>query len=166
MDELDASWAEMLIAASVRASLEGRADVAEYLRLKATNDAIRAAGVKWLLDAFVEAAFDQKHPLINVEREEGYAFPQGASTMAGTRLTIRYGLRCLDVEAGWARLPAHGIMREAALARANILHFGRSRENQNLKLIPGPDLPQWITQDGEIFLLENARQHIQRLITD
>jgi hypothetical protein len=165
MDELDASWAQMLIAASERAAIQGRSDVAEYLRLKATNDAIRAAGVKWLLDAFIETAFEH-NPNFNIEREEGHAFAHGSSTMAGTRLTIRYGVRCLEVEAGWTRAPSHGIMREAALARANILHFGRSRENVNLKLVHGPELPEWLLPSGESFVLNDARRHLNRLLDD
>jgi hypothetical protein len=165
MDELDASWAEMLIAASQRAALQGRGDVAEYLRLKATNDAIRTAGVKWLLDAFIATAFEQD-PSLQIEREEGHAFAHGASTMAGTRLVIRYGVRCLEIEAGWTRTPPHGIMREAALARANILHFGRRRDNENLKLIQTAELPDWTRADGLVFLLADAQRHVRRLLED
>lgn len=166
MDELEASWAEMLVAASERAALHGREDVAEYLRLKATNDAIRAAGVKWLLDAFIETAFEHHGSAIKIDTEEGHAFAHGASTMAGTRLTIRYGVRCLEVEAGWTRVPGHGIMREAALARANVLHFGRSGENDGLKLVQGIVLPEWRTSDGHVFVLEDARRHVRRLLED
>jgi len=165
MDELDESWAQMLIAASERAELSGRSDVAEYLRLKATNDAVRAAGVKWLLDVFISTAFDQ-NPSLNIEREEGHTFQHGNSTMAGTRLTIRYGVRCLDIEAGWTRAPSHGIMREAALARANILHFGHTKDNEGLKLVHGKDLPEWVTSSGGIFLLADAGRHVARLLSD
>src|SRR3954469_16929741 len=112
MDELDESWVRMLAAAGEKAALQGRSDVAEYLRLKATNDAVRAAGVKWLLDAFITTAFDLNASL-QIEREEGHTFTHGSSTMAGTRLVIRYGVRCLEIEAGWTRTPSHGIMREA-----------------------------------------------------
>ena len=166
MDELDASWAQMLVAASERAALQGREDVAEYLRLKATNDVIRAAGVKWLLEAFIETAFEQNQPTIKIEREDGHSFYHGASTMAGTRLTIRYGVRCVEIEAGWARAPSHGIMRGAALARANVHHFGRVRENESLKLVHGGDLPEWTVAAGTIFQLEDARRHIRRLLED
>ena len=165
MEELDDAWAQMLAAAGERAALAGREDVAEYLRLKATNDAIRRTGVKWLLDAFVTAAFEHDQHL-DVVREEGHSFAHGTSTMAGTRLTMRYGVRCLDVEAGWARVPSHGIMREAAFARANVLHFGRSRENESLKLVQGTDLPEWLLLSGSKFLLEDARRHVLRLLED
>jgi len=165
MDELDESWAQMLIAASERAAVQGRGDVAEYLRLKATNDTIRAAGVKWLLDAFITTAFELNRSL-QIDREEGHTFAHGSSTMAGTRLMIRYGVRCLEIEAGWTRTPSHGIMREAALARANILHFGRGRDNESIKLVHGADLPEWRTADGELFLLEAVRRHVLRLLAD
>ncbi|MBV9243001.1 MAG: hypothetical protein JO314_13435 [Acidobacteria bacterium] len=166
MDELDESWAVMLMAASERAAMQGREDVAEYLRLKATNDAIRAAGVKWLLDAFAEIAFKQGNATIKVEREERHSFKHGVSTMAGTRLTIRYGVRCLDIEAGWARTPSHGIMRQGALAQANILHFGRSRENETLKLIHGDDLPRWILSADSVFHLDDVARHVGLLLAD
>lgn len=165
MDELDDAWAEMLAAAGERAALAGREDVAEYLRLKATNDAIRQAGVKWLLEAFIAAAFEQDQHL-QIEREEGHSFPHGTATMAGTRLTIRYGVRCLEVEAGWTRVPSHGIMREAAFARANVIHFGRSRENESLKLVRGSDLPEWLLPSGAKFLTGDAGRHIRRLLED
>lgn len=166
MDELDDAWAKMLVAAGERAALAGREDVAEYLRLKATNDAIRSAAVKWLLDTFIAAAFEPQRPSLKIERNEGHTFAHGASTMAGTELTIRYGVRCLDIEAGWARAPSHGIMREAALARANILHFGRNRENESLKLVRGEDLPEWLAPSGAKFLLQDARRHIHTLVED
>jgi hypothetical protein len=166
MDELDDAWAEMLVAASERAALQGRADIAEYLRLKATNDAIRAAGVKWLLEAFIEAAFANPSLKVNVERKEAHSFAHGSATMAGTLLSIRHGVRCVEIEAGWARLPSHGFMRGQALARANILHFGRSRQNESLKLVHGDDLPEWLMESGEIFRLEHVGRHIERLFGD
>ena len=165
MDELDESWGRMLIAASERAELSGRSDIAEYLRLKATNDAIRSAGVTWLLEAFIATAFELNDSL-KIERQEGHTFAHGNSTMAGTRLTIRHGVRCIEIEAGWTRTPSHGIMREAALARANILHFGRSRENEGLKLVNGGDLPEWVLSSGGTFVLDDARRHVVRLLTE
>jgi hypothetical protein len=155
----------MLAAAGERATLEGRSDVAEYLRLKATNDAIRATGVKWLIDAFIEVAFT-RNPSFEIERLDGHTFPYGASTMSGTRLDIRHGVRCLTVEGGWTRLPADGVMRGAALARANILHFGRRRNDASLRLVAGTDLPEWITDDGGVFRVDGVRRHISLLQND
>ncbi len=42
MTELDQIWSQMLDHAAVRAQESGNREVADYLRLKATNDAIRA----------------------------------------------------------------------------------------------------------------------------
>ena len=165
IDELDESWVRMVAAAGERATLEGRSDVAEYLRLKASNDAIRATGVKWLIDAFIEVAFTTDS-LFEIGRIDGHTFAYGASTMGGTRLDIRHGVRCLSVEGGWTRLPGDGIMRGAALARANILHFGRKRNDASLRLVAGTDLPEWITDDGSIFRVEEVHRHISLLLMD
>ena len=53
MLELDQVWSKMLDEAAFNASESGRHDVVDYLRLRATNDAIRRAGVKWLFDTVV-----------------------------------------------------------------------------------------------------------------
>lgn len=165
IDELDQSWVRMMAAAGDRATLEGRSDVAEYLRLKATNDAIRATGVKWLIDAFIEVAFTA-NTRFEIGRIDGHTFAHGASTMSGTRLDIRHGVRCLSVEGGWTRLPGDGIMRGATLARANILHFGRRRNDAALRLVEGTDLPEWITDDACVFRVDEVRRHIALLLND
>ena len=57
-------------------------------------------------------------------------------------------------------------MREAAFARANVLHFGRSRENENLKLVQGDERPEWLLPSGSKFVIDDARRHIRRLLED
>ncbi|HEV7699636.1 MAG TPA: hypothetical protein VGO43_05365 [Pyrinomonadaceae bacterium] len=166
MTELDEVWTQMLITAGEKAALAGRADVAEYLRLKATNDAIRTAGVNWLLEAVVESAFNEagRHTNITVDRQDGHAFAHGSSTMAGALLTVRFGVRCLSVEAGWTRTPSHGIMRGHALARANISHFGRARDGESLRLVQGDDLPGWLRDEDTVFTADAIRRHINKLL--
>ncbi|HTH50866.1 MAG TPA: hypothetical protein VL501_02970 [Pyrinomonadaceae bacterium] len=166
MNELDDAWFQMLDAAGEKAALAGREDVAEYLRLKAANDLIRAGAVDWLIDAFIQTAFRVSPPTVKIEREEGHSFRFGTSTMAGTLLTIRLGVRCLSVEAGWARRPDHGIMRGGALARANILHHGRKRHDQELKLVHGPELPEWLDTSDTTFMLDNAERHLRVFLED
>lgn len=156
----------MLTEAGETAATSGRNDLADYLRLKATNDMVRAGGVKWLLDTFVETAFATNTPTLLVERHEGHTFPHGTATMAGTLLTISLGVRCLRIEAGWARTPSHGFMRGQALARANILHFGRKRHDEELKLIRGEGLPEWVDVSGNVFRLENAERHVRLVHAD
>jgi len=57
-------------------------------------------------------------------------------------------------------------MRGAALARANVLHFGQPRNNAALKLAQGEDLPQWVADGGGAFRLGDAKRHIEMLLRD
>ncbi len=56
MDELDQIWPLMLDDAVQNAVASGRHELASYLRLKATNDAIRTTAVGWLMDTFIAIA--------------------------------------------------------------------------------------------------------------
>ena len=153
MLELDQVWSKMLDEAAFNASKSGRHHVVDYLRLRATNDAIRQAGVKWLFDSIIElaalAANDRKGIIIN--RDEPHNFARGNSNMVGSRLEIRLGVRCLTVEAGWARTPSDGIMREGALAFARITHFGMSKFGAEYRLVHAESLPNWI-DDGDSLI--------------
>src|SRR5437879_2741967 len=118
MTELDRIWSQMLSGNAAKAGDSGRQHVAEYLRLRATNDAIRAAGVGWLFDTMIEIAGRAMRDRfgIIIEREDPHSFTRGSSNMVGSLLEIRQGVRCLTVEAGWARTPRDGIMQKGALA--------------------------------------------------
>lgn len=153
MTELEQVWAGMIDAAADKAVGLGRHEIAEYLRLKATNDAIRAAGVKWLFDTMIEIAAElqQRYPTLIIARQEPHRFVHGNSRMVGSLLSISHGVRCLKVEAGWTRLPGDGFMRGAALAFARIAHFGLPREGTELKLVHGDELPHWLGKKGEII---------------
>ena len=163
MMELDNAWSQMLSRAEQNAALAGRQHVADYLRLRATNDAIRDVGVRWLLDSLVEIAADamRDHRNLDVEREEPYAFARGASTMVGSRLTFRQGVRCFMVEAGWARSPAHGVMRRAALAFARLTHFGMPRETAEYRLVKAEPLPLWADREGRAVETIELRRHFE-----
>src|SRR3954466_4825655 len=143
MTELDQVWSRMLGDAIEDASATGREAVADYLRLKATNNAIRSAGVKWLFDVFITFAGEavRKNAGLTMEREEPHSFALGSSTMVGSRLLIRHGVRCLEVEAGWTRTPRDGVMRGGALALARVSHFGMPRSGEELRLVHGDTLP-------------------------
>jgi hypothetical protein len=136
--------------------------VAEYLRLKVTNDAIRSRGVAWLIDAFAEAAAHEqlRHSNLSIIREEPHRFERGTSRMVGSLLEIRQGVRCLSVAAGWARTPSDGIMRGGALAIAHIRHFGISKAGEELRLVHGDDLPEWLNDRGDIIGPEVVHRHI------
>jgi hypothetical protein len=152
MTELDQVWSQMLADASENAAASGRHAVADYLRLKATNNAIRTAGVKWLFDVFIEIAGQavRHNAALTIEREEPHSFADGNSTMVGSRLLIRHGVRCLNVEAGWTRSPRDGVMRGGALALARVSHFGMPRFTEELRLLHGDSLPAWTSPDGPV----------------
>jgi hypothetical protein len=166
MTELDQIWSRMLDTASARAGETGRDDIVEYLRLKATNDAIRAAGVKWLFDVVIEIAIDaqKRRPTIAIERTEPHRFNRGNSRMVGTKLEIRQGVRCMTVEAGWTRSPSDGVMRGQALAAASVRHFGLARHDTDLKFIRGDDLPRWLSQTGDLVNSTFLMQHFDILL--
>jgi len=167
MNELDEVWARMLAEAKARVEAGGRGDVAEYLELKANNDAIRAACVKWLFDSALEIASqaNRENAAIAVENENPHSFVFGKSNLSGSLLRFRQGVRCLTVEAGWTRTPADGFMRGGALACARITHFGLSRHNQELVLTRGENLPNWLSvgKDGRrnLFDSKNLQHHFR-----
>lgn len=167
MTELDQVWARMLSAAEANASDLGRDDIVAYLRLKATNDAIRIRGVEWLFDTVIEIATEaqRRHSRITIEREEPHHFEHGNSRMVGSKLEIRHGVRCLTVEAGWTRSPSDGIMRGAALAYARVMHFGLQRHDAEFKLVRGQELPQWLDEAGGPFDSGELRRHFELFIS-
>ncbi|MGH9819320.1 MAG: hypothetical protein ACRD43_04050 [Pyrinomonadaceae bacterium] len=145
MTELDEVWNRMLSDAAVNAREQGRHDVAEYLSLKAANDTIRAAGVKWLFDSILEiaAASNRANLGISIERVEPFSFPHHGANMVGSQLRLLLGVRCLMVEAGWSRTPSDGFMRGGSLAAARLRHFGMPKANAEIILIKGDSSPIW-----------------------
>lgn len=162
MTELDQVWSQMVGDAFASASKAGQQSVADYLRLRATNDAIRTAGVGWLFDAFIEVAGNatRKYPNVDITREEPHNFPFGNSNMVGSLLSIRNGVRCLTVEAGWTRTPRDGIMHEGALAAARITHFGLPKEGVECRLVYADVLPVWLAASGLALDSREVSRHI------
>lgn len=161
MTELDQVWAAMLGSEAEKAAATGRHFLAEYLRLKATNDAIRSRGVEWLFDTAIEIAHSLStgHAPISIERFSPHNFRRGIWNMAGSRLVFRQGVRCLTVEAGWTRTPSDGIMSGAALAFARLSHFGMPRNNAEIRLVLSDDLPHWLDDKNAIIDTSLIRQH-------
>jgi len=166
MTELDQVWSQMLSEAASKAIASGQRDIADYLRLKAANDAVRTGGVGWLIDTVVEIAGQaaREHNTITIEREDPYNFAHGNSNMVGTLLEIRYGVRCLTVEAGWTRTPSDGIMRNGALAFARLTHFGLPKMGSELRLIHSETLPNWIDKGESIIDTHALRRHLDILL--
>ncbi|MEP6704866.1 MAG: hypothetical protein ABJB34_08680 [Acidobacteriota bacterium] len=166
MNELDEAWSEMLAGAIAHAKSSGREDVADYLALKRSNDLIRQTGVDWLFNAFIEIASESNrhHPHIVIEREEPHEFGFNHATMAGSLIRVRSGVRSMAVEAGWARIPAHGFMRGGALAGGRIRHFGRPKADVELLLVRRDEVPGWRSIEGNDFDSKSLREHFEILL--
>ncbi len=166
MTELDQVWSQMLDDAVARAGDSGRDHVADYLRLRATNDSIRRVGVGWLIDTFIEIALDLQrfHSRITIDRHEPHNFARGSSNMVGSLITVRNGVRSLAAEAGWARTPSDGIMLKGSLAFSRISHFGMPKAGVDLRLVHAQDLPQWITEDNQVVDSAEIRRHFDLFI--
>jgi hypothetical protein len=168
MTELDELWIKMLDSASKKAFEAGRHDMADYIRLKLANDTIRATAVKWLFDSMIEAAFEacRTRPSIRIERTEPHKFSVAGSNMVGEMLQVQQGVRCLTIEAGWARTPSDGIMRNGSLAHARISHFGMPRQNADFRLVRADPLPVWRGKDGAELSSDEIRRHFELFLTD
>jgi len=151
MNETNEVWARKLNDALEKAKADGRGDVAEYILLKTSNDAIRAASVDWLLDSATAIANEanRQNGRVSIEKENPYNFAAGHANLVGSRLVFRQGVRCLTIEAGWTRAPRDGFMRGGALARARLSHFGMSRNDEDLLLVREGDQTNWFSVDKE-----------------
>ncbi len=167
MNELDEVWARKLTEARQKAQAAGRADVADYLALKASNDLIRQTSVKWLFDSATEivSIANRNGSSIVMETENPHHFAFGNANLAGSRFIFRQGVRCLTVEAGWTRIPNDGFMPGGALAAARISHFGMSKHNAELLLIRSEDVPKWFVADTDgkrdFFDAESLHRHFR-----
>ena len=167
----DEEYEQKMSEARARASGGGRNEVLEYLDLKAANDAARTRAIEWLLEAFTAAAgeLNRAGAGLTLARTEAHRFRVGSSTMVGTRLVLRRGVRALTVEAGWPRAPRDGIVRGGGLASATIGHFGDARAGEELLLLPSPEGgTRWfvLEQTGARAELaeDRLRRHLSRLL--
>lgn len=170
MNELEEIWAQKINQAIAEAQTSGRKDIADYLNLRATNDAIRTASVKWLFDSMTEIAAFANRTLgaITIETENPHQFEFNRANLVGSLLLIRLGVRCLTLEAGWTRTPADGFMRGGALAAARILHFGMPKHNQEILLLRDNDFPNWFSiKNGKrtAFNSNHLRKHFEIFVS-
>jgi len=166
MNELDEAWSQMMAGAIATARAAGRGDVADYLALKQSNDAIRQTAVEWLFNSVIEIVSEanrDNHSAMTIEREEPHEFDFGPARMAGSLLRVRFGVRNMTVETGWTRTPAHGFMRGGALAAARIAHFGMAKANVELTLGWEGEVPAWRSVDG-VFDSQSLRDHVRILL--
>jgi hypothetical protein len=171
LSELDEAWELALAEAERRARVAGRGDVAEYLRLRASNDLARSAGVDWLLSTFTVLAGEANRTGASVQltRADAHRFAVGNATMVGTLLTLRAGVRQLLVEAGWPRMPRDGFVRGGGLACAHVKHFGLRGADEELILVRrATDAPHWfvIEKTGQRSQLTETRmrRHMEKFL--
>lgn len=167
MTELDHVWSQMLENARRDAETSGRADVVDYLRLRASNDAVRTTAVNWLIDSATDIAsgFQSSYPLLKIEREQPYRFESGRMKLVGIAVHIEHGVRCLTVAAGWTRTPADGFMSGGALAIARLRHRGMPRSDSTLSLVALDAVPEWkIESNSTGFESSHLRSHIEVLL--
>jgi len=172
VNELDAEWELRLRQAQERARGAGRGDVAAYLSLRAANDMARTTGIEWLLETFTVLAGEANRAGagLSLARVETHRFRIGNSTMVGTQLTLRAGVRALTIEAGWPRTPQDGIVRGGGLAAARISHFGNHKADEDFLLVKRTNgVPQWLVTEATgtrtPLHAERMRRHLTKLIT-
>ena len=172
MSELDEFWSDQLTDAAEQARSTGRADVADFLSLKAENDAVRSASIANLFDSIIAAAMSDEYRNKNIliEREAPHSFLHRNANLVGSLIRLRLGVRCMTVEAGWTRTPSDGFMRLQALAFARISHFGIQEANMELVLQTHDPDRQWKIVRREavegIFAERDIDTHIAVLIGD
>jgi hypothetical protein len=171
VSEFDEEYEQRLAEAQRRAGSRGRDDVLDYLAVRASNDRLRARGVEWLLDSFTALAgeLNRAGAGLTLQRTESHRFRVGHSTMVGTRLVLRNGIRELTIEAGWPRTPRDGIVRGGGLACARVSHFGAPSAGEELLLAPWEaGGARWLaSREGgphEEFLEDGVRLHVGRLL--
>ena len=171
MSEMEDHWAKALAEAERRAHSLGRKDIAEYVALRSANDFLRRAAIDWLISTFTERAAEANRAgaSLQIEQQDGHRFRKGHATMVGKSLILRFGVRALQVEAGWPRTPTDGFVRGGGLACAHIRHLGRPHASEELRLtLSGSKTPQWtvVEKGGEKAVLsENRiRRHLSELL--
>ena len=174
LGELDEAWGQALAEAERRATAAGRRDVAEYLRLRTSNDLLRQTGIEWLLNTFTILAgqANRRGASIQISKEDLHRFPVGNATMVGPLLTLGFGVRALSIEAGWPRTPADGFVRGGGLACARIRHRGKKSVDENLMLVRSDkDAPRWMVIDEKTdrrseLLEAGIQKHLTKMLAE
>ncbi len=170
MEITDSDWQLNLQEAILNAQQNGRADIAEYISLKSSNDAIRTKSVKWLFETILEIvfAFNNHGARIKIEQLDNHQFQNERAVLRGSRLKLQRGIRCLTVEAGWTRNPGDGFMRGGALVYARFTHFGFPKFAEEFLLLKYEEQPQWFSVDGDThrisFEIARLRRHFETLL--
>lgn len=171
LSELDEQWAMAMAEAERRARAAGRNDVAEYLSLRSANDLARSVSIEWLFVTFQTLAGEANRAgaSIRITQRDAHRFAVGNATMVGKLLTFHLGVRKLEIEAGWPRMPRDGFVRGGGLASAHIRHFGQRAADEELLLVRAKDgAPVWFILEktaARTSLSEaRARHHIAKFL--
>lgn len=172
VSELDEAWELAIAEAERRAKETGRGDIADYLALRASNDLARRSGVDWLITGFMSIAGEANRAgaSVTIEQTDAHRFKVGNSTMVGTRLTFRFGIRALTIEAGWPRMPRDGFIRGNGLACGRIDHFGLKKNNEELLLVKKTNAPpEWVVVDEDrgtrnLLVEARVRLHVRKFL--
>lgn len=171
MSELDEAWAVALAEAERRARLAGRSEIAEYLKLRNSNDLLRSAGIEWLVSTFTTLAGEanRRGASLQIATQDAHRFRIGNSTMVGCLLTLSNGVRQLFIEAGWPRTPRDGFVKGGGLACAMIRHLGISSANEELLLAKSNSGgPNWLSSGKSsarsVVLEADLRRHLAILL--
>ena len=119
MSELEEAWEQALTEAHRRAQSAGRTEIAEYLRLRASNDLSRRTGIDWLLGTFTKLAGEANRAgaSLQMSTDDNHRFSVQHATMVGPRLTLTSGVRSLSIAAGWPPVPPHSFVRGGGCSR-------------------------------------------------
>jgi len=173
VSELEKAWELALADAERRARAAGRRDIADYVVLRKKNDFLRRTATDWLVATLtaLAAKANRTGAAIQIEQDDTHRFRVGSASMAGSRLTLRRGVRALTIESGWPRTPRDGFVRGGGLACANFKHFGRRRANAELLLVRSTaGTPQWFVNEksGErsAFTETHIRHHFSILLLE
>ncbi len=154
MPKPDAVWAKLIADAAAAAEMLESDEVGEYISLKAANDQVRTKASEWLFATFLQIAAEAERRFglsVSVDQKQPHSFSYSGATMAGSRLKLSRGIRCLTAEAGWTRTSADGFMRGGALAAARISHFGMPQFTTELVLKRNERSVSWqIIRNGRI----------------
>src|SRR5260370_35646725 len=120
MSELDEAWELAMAEAKRRAHAAGRADIAQYLALRAQNDLLRRTAIDWLVGTLTASAADanRRGAAIQIQLSDAHQFRVGPATMGGTKLTRRPRCRALSLQSGRPRTPRDATVPRNALTRA------------------------------------------------
>ena len=173
MNDFEELLAAKFVNAIENARASGRDDIADYLALKAANDAVRQRETNDLFKAFISLALSAENVArdVSVERESPHNFAYKDATLKGSLIRMMRGIRSLRVEAGWTRAPGDGFMRFGAMAAARVSHYGIPEKNAELVLKTYGDAYSWFetrhdTVSEVPFGPENIENHLEVFLND